>query len=103
MVRVYAVLCILGAAFPLAFLGRFVADEGVDVGAFFDQLTATDIGLFAWADVEVSALAVIALALRERSRRLRSWWLAVAATLALGVSVGLPLLLLLRERNLRMA
>jgi Terpene cyclase DEP1 len=103
MLRLYAVLCVVGGAVPLIFLGSFVADEGVDVRAFYDQMTATDIGLFAWSDVAVSAVVVIALAVRERSRGLSTWWLSVVATVTVGVSLGLPLLLLLRERASRTA
>ncbi len=98
MVRLYAALCVIGTVLPLFFLGSFIADEGIDVGAFFDQLTANDIALFAWADVAVSAVVVIVFAVYERSRGLARWWLPVAATLTVGGSLGLPLLLLLRER-----
>jgi Terpene cyclase DEP1 len=96
MVRLYAVLCVLGAVLPLWFFGSFLADEGLDFGAFVDQLTASDIALFAWADVVVTGLVVIVFAAVERVRR---WWLAVVATLFVGPSLGLPLLLLLRERE----
>jgi hypothetical protein len=98
MVRLYAALCVLGTLLPLWFLGSFVADEGLDPGAFADQLTASDVALFAWADVAVSGLAVIAFALRERARGLALWWPPVPATLLVGPSLGLPLLLLLRLR-----
>jgi len=98
MVRVYAALCVVGTAVPLYFLASFVSNEGVDVRALIDQMTETDIGLFAWTDVVVSALAVIAFAVYERSKGLTTWWIAVVATLTIGVSLGLPLLLLLRER-----
>ena len=68
-----------------------------------DELTATDIGLFAWADVVVTGLAVIAFAWAERARGLTAWWPPVVATVAVGPSLGLPLLLLLRERAARAA
>jgi hypothetical protein len=61
-------------------------------------VTASDVSLFAWADVAVTALAVIALAIAERAHGLPEWWLPFAATLVVGPSAGLPLLLLLRER-----
>ena len=99
MVRLYAVLCVLGAVVPLYFLGSFVAAEGVDVAAFWDQMTATDLARFAWADVAISAVAVIVFAVRERSEVVSMWWLPVVATLTVGVSLGLPLLLLLREQR----
>jgi Terpene cyclase DEP1 len=96
MARLYAALCVLGAVLPLWFFGSFLADEGLDVGAFFDQLTESDIALFAWADVAVAGLAVIVFAVYERVAR---WWLAVLGTVLIGPSFGLPLLLLLRERE----
>jgi Terpene cyclase DEP1 len=96
MVRLYAALCVLGAALPLFFFASFLADEGFDPQAFVDQLTGSDIALFAWADVAVSALVVLVFALVTRPRR---WGLAAAATVLVGPSLGLPLLLLLRERE----
>jgi Terpene cyclase DEP1 len=96
MVRLYAALCVLGAAAPLFFLGRFVADEGIDPGAFIDQLTANDIALFAWADVVVTGLVVLVFAYITRPPR---WGLAALGTVLVGPSLGLPLLLLLRERE----
>jgi Protein of unknown function DUF2834 len=96
MVWLYAALCVVGAALPLWFFGSFLVDEGLDVDAFFDQMTESDIALFAWADVAVAGLAVIVFAARERVGR---WWLAVLGTVLVGPSFGLPLLLLLRERE----
>ena len=96
MVRLYAVLCVFGAALPLWFFFSFVADEGLYVGAFVDQMTDSDISLFAWADVVVAALVVIAFAIYDRCR---GWGLAVFATVVVGPLLGLPLLLLLRERE----
>lgn len=99
MVKLYAAACLVGAAVPLFFLGSFFADEGVDVGAFVDQATGSDLALMAWSDVVVAALVVIALALAARGRGLAMWWLPVVATVAVGPSLGLPLLLLLNERS----
>ena len=92
MIRLYAALCVLGAALPLAFLAAFLVEHGVDPGAFVDQATASPIALFAWADVVAAGLTVIVLAARDRL------WPAAVATLVVGPSLGLPLLLLLRER-----
>lgn len=99
LVRLYACASAVGAAAPLVFFGAFVADEGLDLEAFVDQVAASDLSLMAWADVVVAGLVVIAFALVERSRGLRRWWLAIVATVAVGPSFGLPLLLLLRERR----
>jgi Terpene cyclase DEP1 len=96
MVGLYAALCVLGAGLPLWFFGSFLVDEGLDVGAFVDQMTGSDIALFAWADVVVAGLAVIVFAAHERVPR---WWLAVLGTVLVGPSFGLPLLLLLREHE----
>jgi Terpene cyclase DEP1 len=97
MVRLYAALCVLGAALPLFFFASFLADEGLDPQEFVDQATGSDIALFAWADVVVTALFVLVLAFVTRPRR---WPLAAAATVLVGPSLGLPLLLLLRQRDL---
>ena len=99
MIRLYALLCVAGAALPLAFLGAFLADEGLDPAAAWDQISASDLSLMAWADVLVAALAVIAYSARQRVHGLELWWLPVVATLAVGPSLGLPLLLLLRARR----
>jgi hypothetical protein len=96
MVRLYAALCVLGAALPLFFFASFLADEGLDPQEFVDQMTGSDIALFAWADVVVTALAVLAFAFVTRPRR---WPLAAAATVLVGPSLGLPLFLLLRQRD----
>ena len=88
----YLAFCVVGVILPLWFLGSFVADEGLDVRAFYDQLTGSDIALFAWADVVVCGLVVVVLALRDWA------WAVIVATLAVGPSLGLPLLLLRRER-----
>jgi hypothetical protein len=97
MIRLYAALCVLGTLLPLWFLGSFLAGEGLDPGAFADQLSGSDVALFAWADVFVTGLVVIVFSLRERARGLAPWWPPVAGTLLVGPSLGLPLLLLLRE------
>ena len=96
MVRLYAALCVLGAVLPLFFLASFLVDDGVDPQEFVDQMTGSDVALFAWADVVVTGLAVLVFAVVTRPRR---WALAAAATVLVGPSLGLPLLLLLRERE----
>jgi hypothetical protein len=96
MDRLYAALCVVGAAVPLFFFGAFLADEGLDPQAFVDQATGSDLALFAWADVVVTALAVLVFAFVTRPRR---WPLAAAATVLVGPSLGLPMLLLLRQRE----
>jgi hypothetical protein len=98
MTRLYAALCILGAALPLTFLGIFIAEHGLALREFLDQVTESPISLFAWADVAVAAIVVAVFAVREGTRGLRLWWLAVVATFMVGVSLGLPLLLFLRAR-----
>ena len=96
MARLYAVLCLVGSALPLFFLGAFVADEGLDPQEFVDQMTGSDIALFAWADVVVAGLVVLVFTLVSRPSR---WPLAALGTILVGPSLGLPLLLLLRERE----
>jgi hypothetical protein len=96
MVRLYAALCVLGALLPLSFFASFLADEGLDPQEFVDQMTGSDIALFAWADVVVAGLVVLVFTFVTRPPR---WPLAALGTVLVGPSLGLPLLLLLRERE----
>ena len=100
MQAIYAILCILGTALPLAQFIPWLADQGLNLPLFIQQAIATPIAAFAWSDLVVSALVVVIFVLSE-GRRLgirRAW--ASLFGLAVGVSLALPLFLLLRERHL---
>jgi hypothetical protein len=100
MQLVYLILCIAGAALPLAQFVPWLAAHGLDVPLLLQQASAERIAAFAWADVLVSGIAVIVLIIAEGRRiRMPGLWLPLVAV-AVGPSLALPLFLLLRERHL---
>jgi hypothetical protein len=98
--RFYLILCIAGAALPLAQFVPWLAAHGLDLPLLIQQATDGPIASFAWADVLVSGIAVIALIIAEGRRiRMPGLWLPLVAIIV-GPSLALPLFLLLRERHL---
>ncbi len=100
MQLVYLILCIAGAALPLAQFVPWLAAQGLDLPLLIQQATSGRIAAFAWADVLVSGIAVIVLIIAEGRRiHMPGLWLPLVA-IAVGPSLALPLFLLLRERHL---
>lgn len=97
---VYASLCVLGAALPLAAFVPWLVEHGPDVPLLIRQAAATPVSAFGWADVAVSAVVFVAFAAAEGRRlAMPRWWLSLLG-LAVGVSLALPLFLWLRQRHL---
>ena len=97
---VYAILCIVGIALPLAQFLPWLADHGLNLPLFLSEATATPIAAFGWSDLVVSGAVVIALVIAE-GRRLGMRHSCVSLLgLVVGVSLALPLFLLLRQRHL---
>ncbi|MEZ5703341.1 MAG: DUF2834 domain-containing protein [Burkholderiaceae bacterium] len=100
MVVVYFLLCVVGAALPLAQFVPWLAVHGLDVPLLLQQAFATPIAAFAWADVLVTGTAVAVVILVEGRRlAMGRLWLPLAA-LMVGPSLALPLFMLMRERRL---
>ena len=101
---IYLVLCLLGAALPYWQLVPWLAENGLNMPLFFQQLFANHIGAFFGMDVLVSAAALLVFIRSEGSRLgVPARWLPVIAMLTVGVSLGLPLFLYLREHKARPA
>ncbi|MCB1757528.1 MAG: DUF2834 domain-containing protein [Gammaproteobacteria bacterium] len=101
MARFYLVLTLLGIALPYAAFLPWLLDNGPDLPALLNAVTANPISIFAWLDVLVSAIALIGFILVDGQRNQvanRIW--AIVGTLTVGVSCGLPLYLYLREKQL---
>jgi uncharacterized protein DUF2834 len=98
---VYAILCFVGAALPYWQFVPWLAQNGLDMRLFLQQLFANRISAFFGMDVLVSAVVLLVF-LRNESVRLglRRQWLAVLALVAVGVSLALPLFLYMREDKL---
>ncbi|MGD8406139.1 MAG: DUF2834 domain-containing protein [Anaerolineales bacterium] len=95
---VYIILCILGAAVPLAAFVQFVIENGLDMGLFLREMFGMQVVTILSADLILSSLALWAFIYFElRQRSIKYWWLAIIANVGVGLSLGLPLFLLLRE------
>ncbi len=99
--RVLLGLTIVGFLVPNTMLAVFVAEHGLDLGAYFghwgESLPAAQLA----ADVSIAFLAFATWAIWEGRRiGMRLWWLPVPASLLVGLCFALPLFLLMRERAL---
>ena len=98
---IYLVLCVLGFVVPYAAFVPWVAQHGLDLRLFVEQMLANRISTFFSLDVIVSAVVLFRFAAAESARhRIPRRWLVLLATLLVGVSLGLPLFLYLRESQL---
>lgn len=98
--RIYLALAVVGAAVPIALGIAFIADEGADLAAFFDQLFDSTASTLAFADLTISSIAFLTWMWGETRRHdLGSPWAYVLANVAVGLSFALPLFLYLRERR----
>jgi putative effector of murein hydrolase len=98
----YLLLCVAGLALPYWQFVPWVAQHGLNLRLFVQQLFANRIGGFFGMDVLVSALVLIIFMSVERARvkLRRGRWLPALALLSVGVSLALPLYLYLRELSL---
>ena len=96
--NIFIILCVLGAAIPLAVFVPFVLENGLDMGLFVREMFGTQVASFLSADLIISSLALwVFIYFELRKRTIRYWWLAIIANLGIGLSLGFPLFLLLRE------
>jgi len=100
MKTLYLILCLLGASVPLGLFLPWLGQHGLNFPLLIQQVWASPVAAFAWADVGVSALALLAFMAHDNKRRPRpvrhrGW--VIAALFLIGPSLALPLYLLLRE------
>ena len=88
----YLLAAIVGAVVPWVFFGGFIADEGLDLGAFICALFVNGAAGGFSADVLISGTAFLVWSWFD-SRRidLRAWWLYLPALFGIGLSFALPL------------
>jgi len=97
----YLLLCVAGLALPYWQFIPWVAEHGLNLRLFVQQLFANRIGGFFGMDVLVSAVVLVIFMRAESARvAVRGRWLPVVALLTVGVSLALPLFLYLRELSL---
>jgi Terpene cyclase DEP1 len=98
---IYLILCVIGFVVPYAAFVPWVAQHGLDMRFFVQQMFANRISTFFSLDVIVSAIVLLRFAAAESAGlRIPRRWLVLLATLLVGVSLGLPLFLYLREKQL---
>ena len=94
----YLALCFLGVTLPYWQFVPWLAQNGLNMRLFIQQLFANRISAFFGMDVIVSAVTLLVFVRMERSRlTIPGRWLPLVAVLAVGVSLALPLFLYLRE------
>lgn len=97
--HLYLVLSILGTILPYYYFVPFVAEHGLNVSVFLEQLFSSSISSFFAMDVVVSSIVLWVLAFTHR-HRVKYFWIPILANFVVGVSLGLPLFLYLRESGL---
>ena len=94
----YLWLCVAGTILPYTQFVPFVAEHGLDLRLFVEQLFSNRIGAFFGLDVIVSSLVLWLFVFVEGRRAgVPHLWAPIVGNLAVGVSLGLPLFLYLRE------
>jgi hypothetical protein len=95
----FLALAIAGLLGQLALVGVFLADNGVDLGEFTDQIFSSTIAALTFADLMMCAVVFFAWLPREAARvGIRRWWPFALASLG-GLCFAFPLFLYFRERR----
>ena len=92
-------LALLGLVSQAVILGVFLADEGIDLGAFGDQAVETTIAVLALGDLTLSGLVYLLWMPGEARRAgIDPWWPYALAVLG-GLCFAFPLFLAARARR----
>jgi hypothetical protein len=91
----------LGTILPYSQFIPFLADHGLDLPLFIEQLFANRISGFFGFDVIVSSAVLwVFVFAAGRRRKMKRLWIYILGNLTVGVSPGLPLFLYMRERKI---
>jgi len=97
--RTFLALAIAGLIGQLVILGVFIADNGLDLGEFADQIFSSTVAALSFADLTMSAVVFYAWLPREAARvGIRRWWPFALAGLG-GLCFAFPLFLSFREQR----
>jgi uncharacterized protein DUF2834 len=95
----FLALAIAGLLGQLALVSVFLADNGLDLGEFADQIFSSTIAALTFADLIMSAVVFYVWMPREAARAgIRRWWPFALAGLG-GLCFAFPLFLYYRERR----
>lgn len=96
----YIVLSLVGFVLPYSRFLSFVADNGLDLSLFFEQLFTNQISSFFAFDVFVSSVVFWVFVFKEGRRLQMKWlWFYIVLSLTIGLSFALPVFLLMRSRS----
>ena len=99
MKQFYLGTTIIGLGVALVLIAQWFSQYGMDMGAAWTQLVATDMATIAAWDLSWTAVAALGFIIAEGIHKsIRGWWLAVIGSFCVGLCFGLPLFLYLRER-----
>jgi len=97
----YGALSVLGTILPYSQLLPWLYHYGFSLTQFFNEVSQSRMGAFAWWDVIVSIVVLIGFIVYEgKQKGMRRLWIPITATVTVGVSLGLPLFLLLRQTHI---
>lgn len=96
----YIIAAIIGTLGPWYFFSGFVAEHGLDLGAFFTAGFSNDAAAGAHVDLLLSALVFWVWSFCDaRQNAVKNWWLVIPSALSVGLSLALPLYLILRFKS----
>jgi Terpene cyclase DEP1 len=96
----FLALAIVGLLGQLVLVGVFLADEGLALGEFGDQIFSSTIAALTFADLMMCAVVFLAWLPHEAARvGIRRWWPFALAAWG-GLCFAFPLFLYFRERRL---
>ena len=98
---IYLLLSVLGFALPYSQFVPFIANNGLDLPLFFEQLFANRISSFFALDLFISSVVFWVFLFREGRRlQMKFLWIYVVLNLTIGLSFALPLFLGMRSQNI---
>jgi hypothetical protein len=99
--HIYLALAIVGWVVPYYFFISFLMTYGLDVRAFWQQISGTPISAFFVADLLIACVIFIGFMFRESARlSIGRQWIYLVALCTVGLSFALPLFLYAREARL---
>ena len=96
-IQFYTLMCVIGTVLPYWAFISWLLENGIAPVMLLEEILASRLSMFAWADVLVSACALIWFINQEGRRRQVPVLYPLLGTCLIGVSLGLPLFLLLLE------
>lgn len=101
MQLIYFCLSLLGLVIPYSQFIAFIADHGLNLALFWEQLFVNQISSFFALDLLISVVVFWIFLIKEGTRlQMKLLWVYILLDLIIGLSFALPLFLGMRSRNL---